>query len=428
MNLQQWVERIEQAHPADIELGLERISLVAKQLSLPWHGAKVVLVAGTNGKGTNVAVLEQIALRNHFNTFSYTSPHVLNFNERIRVNGSPVNDDALIESFKVIESARKQTPLTFFEFTTLAAMWLESQFKPEISIYEVGLGGRLDATNIHDPDLCLVTSLGFDHMDWLGHSLAEIAYEKASIVRSNRPMVFGDTGFPEKAYEVVSQNQGKLFEISQDFHYELEDFSTEIAYSSQRLFSYQGLSEKIQFDCPSFVHPKNLASSCFVAEKLFGIDLSSKMMHEVVNHLFLPGRFQAHPNFSKIRLDVSHNPQAILSLTERIQSLESPILLICGMLQDKLQQGFLDGMSHLNVEWALADLPGKRGALARQLEGYLPQNHQVSTFSSIENALAWALEIPQKYANIVVFGSFVTVALATAYLNSLNPQVEKASI
>ncbi len=437
-SLAQWTDYIEAQHPSTIELGLDRMSVVATRLALPatkgTATGKVILVAGSNGKGTSIAILEQFSLLQKCSTFSYTSPHIHSFNERIRYMGKPVEDLLLIKAFNAVENARffsvklnqdqktaefEETPLTFFEFTTLAAMWIEDYFKPEISLYEVGLGGRLDATNILQPDACLISSISLDHTDWLGETIDEIAYEKVSIARKDTPIVFGDFDFPDKAYQQVEELKANLYKIGK--HFSIQALKSHEKTSKANLFKYclcrtTQNNEELTFDCPTSVHPYNLASACFISQQFLNFKIDSAMVEKASKQLFLPGRFQAMPQFGQVYLDVSHNLQAIEELQKRILTLKQPVRLVCGMLKDKIKTNILAPLDKLHVDWYLADLPSSRGATSTELNQLLTRGTMVSCYPSIEKALDSALEDGNGWGSIVVFGSFITVELAEKYL------------
>ncbi len=190
-SLADWLARIEQMHPAEVELGLERIDQVFQRLGSSLPGV-VITVAGTNGKGSVCAMLEAIALQSGWRVATYTSPHLVHFNERARINGEPADDASLVEAFEAVEAVRGQVPLTYFEFTTLAVLWLFARAEPELSILEVGLGGRLDAVNIIDADCSIVTCVDVDHVGFLGSDREQIGFEKAHVYRTGRPAICAD--------------------------------------------------------------------------------------------------------------------------------------------------------------------------------------------------------------------------------------------
>jgi len=196
VTLDDWLARIEQLHPEEIELGLDRLRVVAERLSLLHFACPVITVGGTNGKGSTVQLMERLARAAGYSTALYTSPHILRFNERVRLNGEPAGDVSLCAAFQAVEAARGGVALTYFEFSTLAAWWLFQSCSPDLLIQEVGLGGRLDAVNLLDADVSVITSVGLDHQDWLGDTREQIAREKAGILRAGRPLLYGEEDMP----------------------------------------------------------------------------------------------------------------------------------------------------------------------------------------------------------------------------------------
>ena len=410
-SLDQWVQKIQAQHPADIELGLDRVIKVANKLNLIKHNPKqqLVLIGGTNGKGTTASILEALSVNSGKSVFCYSSPHILKFNERIRLNGNCIDDKSLIRSFEIIDKARAEIKLTFFEFTTLAAMQIESEFKVDIAIYEMGLGGRLDAVNILQPNVSMITSIGLDHTDWLGESLQQIAAEKVAIARPGKPLIIADDDIEDYAYEAARKYTDSLFSLGTDF------FVTADTNESSVKVEFNDI--KITMDLPQSVHPKNFAGACFAASKI-GFDLQHQStqtsLKNALNQLFLPGRFETVGEAPEIILDVSHNQQALENLQPKIKRLKGPIKLVCGMLSDKLNHAVLETLCGYGYDWYLVSLKVPRGAKTRDLKQQLNQE-QTQHHDNFKQAMNSALADAKGCGSIVVFGSFHMVEAAKRF-------------
>ncbi|HEY1140496.1 MAG TPA: Mur ligase family protein, partial [Lysobacter sp.] len=217
--LPDWLQYIERIHPRSIDMGLDRIRVVAQALKLGRPGKVVITVGGTNGKGSTVAFIESIARAAGWKVGAYTSPHLLAYNERVRIDGADASDDALIEAFEVIEAARGDTQLTYFEYGTLAALWLFERAKLDLAILEVGLGGRLDATNIVDADIAVITTVDLDHQDYLGDDREQIGAEKVGIARAWKPLVLGDDDPPSSVLGHAYRIGAPTWRIANDFFF-----------------------------------------------------------------------------------------------------------------------------------------------------------------------------------------------------------------
>ena len=222
-DLAQWLEWMESNHPTEIDLGLARVGQVYRQMGVDLSATKIISIAGTNGKGSTTALLESIYLAAQYSTLAYTSPHMLHYNERVRLDGIDVDDALLIAAFNAIDVAMgvadSRISLSYFEISTLAAIYLVGQTKPDIALLEVGLGGALDAVNIVDADLAIITTLSIDHVDWLGDDIEQIGREKAGIGRANRPLVCGELQPPKSIALICAENDFNLFQATTDFSY-----------------------------------------------------------------------------------------------------------------------------------------------------------------------------------------------------------------
>ncbi|GAA4355410.1 bifunctional tetrahydrofolate synthase/dihydrofolate synthase [Kangiella marina] len=417
--LDEWLALLEQAHSIHkIELGLERAREVALRLDLLTPSAKVITVAGTNGKGSTVAAAESLAMSHKLSVGSYTSPHLIRFNERIKINGEDASDDLIVEAFKAVYEAKKEIQLTFFEFTTLIALWLFKQQAVELIVLEVGLGGRLDAVNIIDADICVVTSIGLDHTDWLGTDLKSIAGEKAGVGRAGKPMVITDSA-SEHLLLPHCERIGCIPWVAE------KDFSIEM----DRLYwRYQSSCVSLEFhELPlNNLYLPNLAAAltafAFCYETLMGKSVSYAGIYKAFERLSVAGRFQVLSESPHIIVDVAHNPDSAKLLNSKLAELKASgtnrIVALCGMLKDKDSLQTLAQMKHVD-QWHLIDLEGPRGKKSRELLQDLPQMSQ-NTAKCYESLGHFDRSCTEKSCldsndALVVFGSFVTVGLFVEY-------------
>lgn len=401
--LEQWLLELEQLHPKAIDLQLTRVASVAQELNLTHFDCPVVTVGGTNGKGSCVRFLDAIVTKAGYRVGSYTSPHLLNFNERIRIDAQFSNNTSLCEAFEVIEVARKSTTLTFFEYTTLAALWLFKQKSLDLIILEVGLGGRLDAVNLVDPDIAIISSISLDHLDWLGATREDIGFEKAGIFRPHRAAICGDREPPYTVRNQALHLESKLYEAGKHFDYQEEQ-------GSWRWFS----DDWELHDLPLPHLPiQNAATS------LMGIKLLKEQLHitsEDICHGIktarLPGRFQIIDNPFPCILDVAHNPASGQLLADRLKLLNENIIAVVGMLNDKDITNTLAPLVPLVSRWYCGSLNCARGCNCDVLQSKL-QDFGVNscyTFPSVTKAFEAATKQLKKSDRVLVFGSFYTVA------------------
>ncbi|WP_444998352.1 bifunctional folylpolyglutamate synthase/dihydrofolate synthase [Aliikangiella sp. IMCC44359] len=411
MSLNGWLDHIQSFHPQEIELGLARIRTIAKKLELLNPMAKVVMVGGTNGKGSVVATLEAIAKKKNLRVASYTSPHLLRFNERIKLNGTEVEDEMLVKAFTLIESIRDDLPLTFFEFTTLAALWVFKQSQLDLIILEVGLGGRLDAVNIIDPDVSLITTIALDHTDWLGNSLAQIASEKAGIIRAKGKTFIGDS----HSYELVTQLPEVLTEnVSLVSQADVEQLAL---IKDPQVNQYLLLEQNIMLALDTFKH-------------LFPNQPSH--LKEALEAIEVRGRFQRLSTFIPTIVDVAHNPQAAENLKKQLKGylsrLKKPgkttkVVAICGMMSDKSIEDVLLIMDEVVDEWGFVDLPIDRAASAQELMMVyqaLSLQNSCNGYASVEQVYKACCQTLTPNDLILVFGSFITVADMFQYEQSVS--------
>jgi dihydrofolate synthase/folylpolyglutamate synthase len=404
-SLSAWLEYIERQHPQPIALGLDRVLEVLSALKLE-ISCPVFTVGGTNGKGSTCALLESVLGFAGYRTGLYTSPHLLRYNERVRIAGREAEDEALAEAFGAVENARGSVPLTYFEFGTLAAFWLFARENLDALVLEVGLGGRLDAVNVIDADCAVLTSVGIDHVEFLGNTREAIGVEKAGIFRPGRPAVVADPDPPQS----VLRSDAKLLLLGRDFGYRPQGTQ----------WSYWGPAGKRS----GLAHPAlrgamqlRNSSAAFAALDTLRDRLPVAMqdVRRALAGVSLPGRFQVLPGRPQVILDVAHNPEAAAVLAANLgdSGFSPETIAVFGMLRDKDIAGVVKAVAPRITRWHLATLPGPRGADARVLSGVLhAMNIQapVVEHGSVAEALAAAKREAAENDKIVVFGSFLTVA------------------
>jgi len=426
--LQHWLDRLEKLHPSEIELGLERITLVANRLGLLPVSRPVITVAGTNGKGTTVAVLEALLAQTQTRCGSFTSPHFQRFNERIRINGAEAPDEVIVRAFEAIDAARESVSLTYFEFAALAALLIFSWEDLDMLVLEVGLGGRLDAVNIVDPAVAVITSIALDHQNWLGDTRDEIAIEKAGILRSGAPAVIADANPPQSLVDTVQSAGahpavflGKDFQVS-------EPLSGRCEISLLRLSSAAATEPSTRTLPPVAVGgllPENVAAALQAAE-LSGLVFSDEDVERALANIALAGRRQSLQREGvHYVLDVAHNPAAIECLLEYLEDTISGgrKIAVFSVMGDKDYVAMLKLAAMCFDAWMLADQPDNERAaaasvLARELEALGVA--RVSHSKNLRQALARAQQLAAPGDCIVVFGSFTTVAAALQKLTTDN--------
>ncbi|HVJ13652.1 MAG TPA: bifunctional tetrahydrofolate synthase/dihydrofolate synthase [Burkholderiales bacterium] len=405
-SLADWLRFIEQQHAQTIAMGLERVSQVLARMKIQLRGP-VITVGGTNGKGSTCATLESILRAAGYRTGLYTSPHLLKYNERVRVAGTEAADAALCAAFEAVEAAREEVPLTYFEFGTLAALWHFQLQQVEAAVLEVGLGGRLDAVNALDPDCAVLTSVGIDHVDFLGADRESIGREKAGIFRPNRPAVIAEPDPPKSVLGAV----GNKLLIGKDFGFTAEPGQ----------WTYWGPRGKR----PGLAHPalrggiqlRNAAAALCALDAL-ELPIAAQQVRRGLAEVTLPARFQVLPGRPQVILDVAHNVEAARTLAENLATsgFAPETIAVCGMLRDKDIAGVLRALAPRITRWHLASLEGPRAASAEDLAHHL--EGAVFKHQSPRAALAAALERAGEDDKIVVFGSFLTVGEAMAWLKN----------
>ncbi len=412
MTLADWLQRIETMHPAEIEMGLERVSIVAQALSLLQPRAKVITVAGTNGKGSTVATLEALLLASGVRVGANTSPHLLRFNERIRVDGKEISDTALIDAFETIETMRASLniDLTFFEFTTLAALMCFDREAVDVILLEVGLGGRMDASNIIDANIAVVTNIAVDHEAWLGSDREVIAPEKAGIARHGRAVVCADFDPPKSLGASFASIGAKPYWISHQF-----------GYLDQVYFWRQSDANVVRQPIKTTPLSAEALATSLQVMALANIPLP-RDLDNVVASISLSGRFQrlAYQN-CRLLLDVAHNPASAHRLTQRVmrEYPDTQVSVLFGSMADKDIDGVIDALSPMvNGRWFVTNLNVIRAQsthnIAEQLSSHAITS--VSEYTLLGQALNDAIDCLTPEDLLVVCGSFFTVAETMAQI------------
>ena len=413
-SLADWLTWQETLHPKKIDLGLERVARVAGRMQLLAPGHGVITVAGTNGKGSSIAMLEAILVSAGYRTGCYSSPHLLRYNERIRIAGKEVDDATLCAAFDAVDQARGDTSLSYFEFGTLAALFIFRQSSLDIALLEVGLGGRLDAVNILDADAALVTAIAIDHSAWLGKNRETIGREKAGIFRAERPAICSDPEPPVSVFRQAQTLSARWYALGSDFDWTV----------TERGWSWQ-TSDKVYEDLPIPALPgthqlNNAAGVLMVLETLAGrFPVPRTAIEQGLATVALPGRCQVLPGAVETILDVAHNPASAEKLAQllRKRSIRGYNRLVLGMLADKDVATFAAMLAPVINDWYLATLPGDRGLSAQDLQQQIcghDRRGTVQLFKDVATAINQAHTDAKDGDRVVVCGSFITVAEALA--------------
>lgn len=408
--LDEWLSWQEGLHPSEIDLGLDRVRAVLQALGHEQLNCPVISVAGTNGKGSSVAMLEAIYLAAGYRVGSYTSPHLLHYNERVRLNGEAVADQMLCAAFELIDQARGETSLTYFEFGTLAAIEIFAQNNLDVVIMEVGLGGRLDATNVLDADVALITPIDLDHADWLGNDREVIGREKAGILRTGRPAVCGDMNPPASLQQIADELGAQLYQSGRDFSF--------IDQAGQwRWLCGERVRDALPEPALRGAFQKANAAAVLMVTELLAerLPLSQSQIREGLANVTVPGRFQVLPGDVPLILDVAHNPQAARALAANLSAWPMPgkVYAVTAMMADKEIAEIMAVMAGVVDHWSLTSVELPRAATAEQLAMILADVVPAAEYqlcASVDAALASLEMVIQPNDRIVVFGSFYTVA------------------
>lgn len=409
--LSDWLFLLENRHQQEIQLGLERVRLVAQTMNLLTPDAVLIHVAGTNGKGSTVAMLESIYHAASYQVAAYSSPHLLSFNERIRFNKQNIGDQALVAAFRQVEQARGEVSLTYFEMTTLAALAYFHECQPDVIILETGLGGRLDATNIFNTDLAIISSIALDHQALLGNNLEDIGYEKAGILRDGQPVIYADTNPPQSILEQVESRHCSLFVNRVDYGLRVEGGHT-VFYDEKHTIC---LPE-------SPLHPNAIASAIKACLCLHGtLPVSIEQLQQGVADARIAARIQVIEGDITTVLDVAHNPQSASHLASWLTKNYAgrKVHAVFSALADKDLQGIVAPLHPCVALWYPALLQGKRAASPSALLKAVNANELDISLCYNDPVLAYQAAYQQAKNGdlIVVYGSFLTVA---AVLESIN--------
>ncbi len=425
-SLQEWLDWQEGLHPSAIELGLERVSEVFRRLHPVLPSIPVITVAGTNGKGSSVALLESIYQNAGYRTAAYTSPHLLRYNERIHLKGEEVDDNLICEAFARIDQARlektEEISLTYFEFSTLAALDIFYRAKPDVIILEVGLGGRLDAVNIIDADVALITSIGIDHTGWLGYDRETIAVEKAGIMRENHPVIFSSPDMPKSIKQVADNKAAILYCRGKDFDWQfaLVDSGTPQSWSwtsdkkQRSALPLPNIRGRHQVD--------NAAGVLMVIESLANkLPVNQQQVKAGLLSASIAGRFQCLPAVDPVTAlhihDVAHNADSMACLAGLLSdhTCSGKTVAVLGMLEDKEHAKALAAVLPNISSWYIADLEVTRGMKATELARVVKDldiNAEINCFASVQEAIRAADLRAKSTDRVVIFGSFYTVEFA----------------
>jgi dihydrofolate synthase/folylpolyglutamate synthase len=407
--LDQWLDWQLDLHPSEIELGLQRVAAVWRRLSPGGLSSPVVTVAGTNGKGSCVAMIDAVYRRAGYRVATYTSPHLVRYNERIKLDGEAVDDRSICEAFEAVDRARDNVTLTYFEFGTLAALYLFAQAAPDLVILEVGLGGRLDAVNIIDADLAVITTIDIDHKDWLGETRDEIGREKAGIMRPQRPVVLADPAMPASLFEEAERFGAEVLAAGVDYTW----------HETPQGWCWQG-PDGVRFELPLPAlrgggQLQNAAAVVMACQRLKGdFDIPESALSKGLTEVRLPGRLHLLPGKPPLLLDVAHNRQSIEGLAEFLDQIapQGQVQAVLGLLQDKDPAAVADIMGDRVDGWHLTDLAGNRGRRSVELAEALRSAGIVTpihTHAGVVTAFQSALASAKGNDLVLVFGSFLIV-------------------
>lgn len=412
--LQDWLSYIERLHPKTIDMGLDRVKVVAQRMAIRFD-CPVITVAGTNGKGSTCAMLESILGQAGYRTGVYTSPHLVHFEERLRLRGEPVATADLVTAFARVEKARvgdgAEISLTYFEFTTLAILDLMACAALDVAILEVGLGGRLDAVNIIDPDCAVITSIDLDHMELLGPDREAIGREKAGIMRTGRPVIVSDPMPPQSVLDHATDIDADLWRLGKDFNFSGDQQQWGWAGRGRR---YSGLAYPALRGANQLLNASGvLAALTALRERL---PVTAQAVRNGLAFVELPGRFQIIPGQPTLVLDVAHNPHAVAALTANLDAMGyyPTTHAVFGAMADKDLAPMLARIMPLIDKWYFTDLPTPRAATAQALQGFLQAQNKrtqvtTATFTDPLLALQAAMLAADPADRIVIFGSFFTV-------------------
>ena len=416
--LNEWLEFQQGINPKEIDLSLDRVQTLYNKLQINIPEKNVFLIGGTNGKGTTTSILEQLFRKKGYKTGAFTSPHLTQYNERVRINLNNSFDQDWVSAFEIIEAVRGDVSLTYFEFSALAAFQILSNHECDAWFIEVGLGGRLDATNIIESSVSVLTSIAMDHEEWLGDSIDKIAKEKVGIAKRNRPLIFGDV----VAVDVI---QAGSLEKGSELRKKGEDFNGRI---DQGYYSFNGVHQSIE----EIVLPKswgdgeidNLTTALAAMEANEQFFPTDDLLQEIIDEFILPGRFELLDLHHRWILDVAHNPSAAENLRQRIDrsKINSDFSMIFSMMKDKHLELYLNAFKDLVDTWIICEMKTERSFRVKQIESKM-NNMGIDNIYCARSPVD-AIKTLEKNVglsnNVIVSGSFELVGPIREFL--LNSQ------
>lgn len=429
-SLDAWLDWQATLNPSEIDLGLDRIADVLQRLDLEnQFDCPFIMVAGTNGKGSTVSLLESMTSAAGYKVACYTSPHIIDYNERIKINGKLIDDESLCQSFERIDQARGEIALTYFEFGTLAAIDLFVRAQPDLVIMEIGLGGRLDAVNVMQPDVSVITSIAIDHIDWLGDNREDIAKEKAGIMREHKPTICGEPDVPESLLAVAQQKSTELFLLNQQYQVDaltVNTWSLQSPLGDLKNLPRPALQGEFQTG--------NAATAIMALQTLATkMVISEEHIRQGLLKVDLQGRFQILHEQPLVIADVAHNPHAVISLVAQCQSqtVKGVTRIVIAMLADKPVEEVLSLLLPIADYWYCAGLETEPRGLSAQImsdkiQHLLNENQPLAQQPldvklcpelTVKAAIAAAMRDADPEDRIVILGSFYTVAEATRYFS-----------
>ncbi len=420
--LADWLQWQQSLNPKEIDLGLGRVSSVLKKLNFSADFfCPVISIAGTNGKGSTVAFIESILHQSDISVGCYTSPHLFNYNERIRINQQPVSDEVLCEAFEVVDQARGDIALTYFEFGTLASLVVFKKFNIDIAVLEVGLGGRLDAVNVINADVSVITSIDIDHVDWLGDDIEVIAREKAGIMRPHKPCIVSIFCPPASLLDYARQNKVPLISLGKDYLFQgLSNNSWQLNTADLHLDNLPAPVLKGGFQLQN-------AAAAIMAIKLLGLrlDMGNENIGKGLLHARLAGRYEQICDQPPIIVDVAHNEQSARMLQDLLN--ENPVkgktIAVVAMLADKAVSEVLAAVSPKIDHWVSGGLAVNRGLSSKNMAQAVrdvQSGVKLSPCETVTDACIKARTLAAANDRIIIFGSFYTVAEASEFFKALN--------
>lgn len=424
-SLADWLSYLEQLHPSAIDMGLDRSREVARRLGLGRPAPRVVTVTGTNGKGSTCAFIAALLRAQGLRVGVYSSPHLLRYNERVQIDAREASDEELCSAFSAVETARGEISLTYFEMGTLAAFWLFEHAGLDAVVLEVGLGGRLDAVNLVDADVAVVTSIGLDHAEWLGDSRESVAFEKAGIFRAGKPVVCGDPNPPAPLMQQAGNLDSSFYQRGRDYDLVLRADTWDWLGRNA-----SGIEIELR-DLPLLSLPMENAALALQVYALLDLPWQAERIASALAATRVTGRLDRrqvrwHGKSLSLLLDVGHNPHAAAYLAGRL-ALRPPVgrrLAVFGLLADKDLAGVLDTLTPQVQDWAVASLPTSRSRSAAELEAALcSRSAVVLPYAGISEALEAQCAQASEQDEILVFGSFYCVAEALDWLKLQREEV-----